>query len=218
LKIILTLIILLIAALPVFADPPDNYTEKASIAAITWAREHEIVLASDGTLQPYEFLGMAEAINKEIDRLQQMCPKRLTDITIILSREGSIAFYPLEQRKIRVGAKDLEPWLSDTFRLFYETFGQRDCVGELDGRSSVAYLLRHEIGHLIYRGIGLLHKFDVTTDKAWVRANVSRYAMQNDLELSAEIFAMLMMPGYKKGTLPEEIEQRMLEFAGCTLK
>lgn len=216
-KIIITLIILFISVLPALADPPDNYTEKASIDAIRWAREHDVVLASDGTLQLYEFVGMAEAINKEINRLQQMCPKRIKDITIILSREGSVAYYPLEQRRIQVGAKDLEPWLSDTFRLFYETFGYRDCVGELDGRSSTAYLLRHELGHIIYRGIGLLHKFDVTKDKDWVMKNISRYATQNDLELSAEIFAMLMMPGYKKGTLPEEIEQRMLEFAGCSL-
>lgn len=216
-RIITALFLVLIFVMPAAAEAPADYALDASKAAVEWAREHGIALESDGTLQLHEFLGMAEAVNKEIYRLQQMCPESVRNITIILSREGSIAYWPLAQRKIRIGSDFLEPWVADTWQLFYHKFGYRSAVGEIDGRTSTASLLRHELGHIFIQGIGLFNEFEQTKDKEWVTRNISVRATTNRLELTAEAFALIIMPGYRKGTLPGQMENKILRFTGCTL-
>lgn len=216
-KSIIVLLLMLLSILPVAAEAPGDYLGEAVKASIAWSQGYGIIMESDGTLELHEVLGMTEVINKELYRLRGKCPEQIRNMTIIVSRGGSIAFYPLTNRRIQIGAQYLEPWTSDTWKLFYDHFGYRNAVGEIDGRVTTAYLLRHEIGHIIFQGIGVLNEVTEVSDKEWVKKRISVRATMNNLELSAEIFALIMTPEYKQGMLPVEIENKILRFAGCTL-
>ena len=100
-------------------------------------------------------------------------------------------------------------------------------VAHAVGSSSVKDVLRHEIGHLVHHKViqdGYLNKEWlaiherlagnrelVKTGRGWARGlnRISNYAETNSKESFAESFAAYVHPGYKRSSLPAEVEQFM---------
>lgn len=83
----------------------------------------------------------------------------------------------------------------------------------LAGGSGSDYTLRHEMGHHLYRYIGINAKTDFMTSvwmKGKIAGRVSRYAKTNIEECFCESFARYTSPKHKEG-LPKEVTDFMKE-------
>lgn len=81
----------------------------------------------------------------------------------------------------------------------------------LAGGSGSDYTFRHELGHHLYRYIGMNAKTDFMTS-VWMNGNkagkISRYAKTNIEECFCEAFARYTSPKFKEG-LPKEVNEFM---------